>query len=96
MSPAGITAIDGALTIEEAAAWLDPPMPGGARQLAELLAVLRVAPAGVRPTGRKGRPPFVYDPAVLMRVHAQNAEWLFPPAPPVPAGPPPPAGGCER
>lgn len=79
--------IAGALTVEEAAAWLDPPMPGGVRQLAELLRVLNVPPAGVRPTKRKGRPPYVYDPAELMRLHAANAEWLFPAAP----GP-----GCER
>jgi hypothetical protein len=82
--------IAGALTVEEAAAWLDPPMPGGVRQLAELLRVLNVPPAGVRPTKRKGRPPFVYDPAEIMRLHAANAEWLFP-QPPAPA-----AAGCDR
>ena len=82
--------IAGALTVEEAAAWLDPPMPGGVRQLAELIRVLNVPPAGVRPTRRKGRPPYVYDPAQIMRLHAQNAEWLFP----GPAAAP--GAGCER
>jgi hypothetical protein len=75
-----------ALTVAEAAAWLDPPIT--ARQLGELITTLRVAHAGRRPsTG--GRPPQVYDAAELMRLHAAVTPWLL-------AAEPAPMAGCER
>jgi hypothetical protein len=67
-----------AFTIDEAVTVLDPPMTH--RQLADLIAALRIRPVGKRPQPRRGRPTLTYDAAELMRLHAAVAPWLKPSA----------------
>jgi hypothetical protein len=62
------------LTIDEAAAWLDPPI--GAAQLKAIVIALRIRPAASRHAGAPGRPANAYDAAELMRLHAAIAPWL--------------------
>ncbi len=64
------------LTIDELASLLNPPMTH--RQLADLIAALRIQPIGKRRQPRKGRPALTYDAAELMRLHAAVAPWLSP------------------
>jgi hypothetical protein len=60
-------------TIDEACNWLDPPIER--RQLAELVKLLHVTPAGTR-RQPLGRPAFTYDVAEIMRLHAALLPWL--------------------
>jgi predicted ArsR family transcriptional regulator len=63
-----------ALTIDEMATLLDPPMTR--RQLADLIAALDIRPVGKRQKPGRGRPALTYDAAELMRLHAAVARWL--------------------
>lgn len=62
------------LTIDEFAAWADPPFRNR-RQLADLITALGIPATGTRPRP-VGRPALTYPAAVLMRLHAGVAEWL--------------------
>jgi len=62
-------------TIDEACAWLDPPITR--RKLSNLISLLDVESVGVGPSSG-GRPPKQYDVAEIMRLHAGVAEWLTP------------------
>ncbi len=66
-----------AFTVEEACQVLDPPMRPG--QLRQILAALRIEPAGNRYTGRAGRPHATWDAATIMALHAALAPWLMTP-----------------
>lgn len=61
------------LTVDEAVAWLDPPMTR--RQLADILQALKIPPAAKR-RGPRGRPAHAYDAAEVFRLHAAIAPWL--------------------
>lgn len=67
------------LTIDEFAAWADPPFRSR-RQLADLITALAIPSSGTRPRP-VGRPALTYPAAVLMRLHAGVAEWLPVPEP---------------
>jgi len=56
------------LTIEEAAVWLDPPI--SAECLRYLTLGLMLQPAGVRHTGRRGKPAKTFPMSKLMEIHA--------------------------
>lgn len=64
------------LTLDEAAAWLDPPI--GRDQLAAIVKALRIPAVGSRPPagGGRSRPFRTYDAAELARLHAAIAPWL--------------------
>jgi hypothetical protein len=71
--------VKAALTVDEAAAWLDPPITSDA--LAGFIAAApdpdgKLAPVGTRRTGRAGRPAQTYSAGELMRLHAAVAPWL--------------------
>lgn len=63
-----------ALTIDEMITLLDPPITR--RQLADVIAALRIQPVGKRWRSSRGRPALTYDAAELMRLHAAISPWL--------------------
>jgi hypothetical protein len=65
-----------ALTIEEAAAWLDPPVR--AAQLRAIIGALEIPRTGTRRrvNGGPGRPYDVYDAGLLLRLHAAIVPFL--------------------
>jgi hypothetical protein len=65
---------DVALTLAEASAVLQPPMPEA--QLAAIIRALRWQPAGWRQNGRPGHPVATYDAAQIMQLHAALIPFL--------------------
>jgi hypothetical protein len=66
------------LTVEEAAAWLHPPIT--AKALGQIVGALQIQPYGTRRKKAAGRPAAAYRAGELMRLHARLAPWL--PIPP--------------
>jgi hypothetical protein len=64
------------LTVDDAAAWLDPPI--GRAVLAALITDLRIRPTGTRRRA-KGRPAYTYDAGEIQLLHAGVVHWLTPP-----------------
>jgi hypothetical protein len=63
-----------ALTLDEAAALLSPPLSPG--QLREIIRALRWEPAGRRHTGHAGRPEYTWDWEQIIRLHEALLPWL--------------------
>jgi len=70
------TVADGAaFTLEEAAAWLDPPVT--VRQLTAMVGALPgLKPVGRRSRGGPGRPALLYSADDLIELHAAIVRWL--------------------
>jgi len=73
-----MTSYEVAFTIDEAITLLNPPMTH--RQLADLIAALRIRPVGKRPQPGKGRPTFTYNASELFKLHGAVTPWLRPSA----------------
>lgn len=63
-----------ALTIAEAAPMLNPPITE--RALRDIVRALHIPPSGQRRNGQAGKPPYEYDWAELVKLHAALVPWL--------------------
>jgi hypothetical protein len=66
--------VDADLTLAEAVTVLDPPI--GETQLRAIVRALRWAPAGTRPTKRRGHPTLTYDATRIMALHRALLPFL--------------------